>query len=228
MFITNFIHSGRGAALAAVITLALLLGSFVVFEPIVGRAAEEIFTIQQTITAEISFYASTTAVTMVGSIAGVTGGEATGTAKAIVLTNNATGYNMTMAFASATAMYRDGGQGQIPNYSPTATSAPDFEFATETFGQFAYSILASTTGEVASYFKDDASDCATGSNETENRCWMAPSTTARTIINSTLATPTSGSTSTIKFKVHVPNSPSPTIPTGTYTATATLTAVTNP
>jgi hypothetical protein len=227
---THLLHSARSAFVAAFLILALGIVSFLAFEPSVGRAlAPETFTVTQQITAEISFLVAAADVTMVGTIAGLTGGYATGTTVTSVNTNNATGYNMTLAFSSTTAMKLNGSSSTINNYTPTATTAPDFQWVDNTSGQaseFGYTVRASTTGEVDPSFMNNGSACNTGSSETNDRCWQNPSSTPETIINSTL--PNSSSTTTIKFKVAVPNNPSPALPTGFYVATGTLTATTNP
>lgn len=227
---TQVLSSARSAFIAALLVVAVGLGTVIVFEPTVGRAITTNFTVSQTITAEISFLATTSATTMIGSIAGVTGGYATGTNLTVVSTNNSTGYNMTLQFSSSTAMNYNGGSAYINNYTPAATSAPDFLWIDNASGQaaeFGYTVRASTTGEVDPSFRNNGSACNTGATETDNRCWQNPtSTVAETIINTSGATPSS--TTTLKFKVAVPNSPSPALPTGVYVATGTLTAVTNP
>lgn len=231
---SHLLDSAKNALVTALALVLVGATSFIMLEPVVGHSqATEIFEIKQTITGEISFLASTSPVTMVGSIAGVTGGTSWGTTTSRVLTNNSTGYNMTIQFASSTAMYRDGGNGEIPNYRFSSTSA-SYNFDTSpSNGQFGFTVNASTTGEVATAFLDNGTDCGVGSNETVNQCWKGASTTlgsagATTIINSSASTPSSGSTTTLQFRVTVPPSPSPAIPTGVYTATATLTATTNP
>ena len=233
---THLLHSARSAFVASVLIASLVLLSFVAFEPIVGRSATEIFEVHQTITAEISFLASTSPVTMNGSIAGVTGGTSWGTTTARVQTNNSTGYTMTIKFASSTAMYRDGGNGQIPNYL-YSTGTADYPIGfntTPSNGQFGFSVNASNTAEVSNVYRNNGTDLCGTNNTTNfdvNTCWRGASTTVAAetqLINSSAATPVSGSTSTIQFRVTVPNNPNPAIPTGTYTATATLTAITNP
>lgn len=227
---TQVLSSAQSALVASLLIVALGFVTFFVFEPSVGRAIGSQFTVSQTITAEISFLATTTATTMNGSIAGVTGGYATGTNLTVVSTNNSTGYNMTLQFSSSTAMNLNNGTSFINNYTPTLTTAPDFLWADNSSGQaaeFGYTVRASTTSQVDLSFRNDGSSCNIGAGETDNRCWQNPtSTIAETIINTSSATPSS--TTTIKFKVAVPNSPSPTLPTGVYVATGTLTAVTNP
>jgi hypothetical protein len=225
------VHSAHGAFVAAVLVVAIGIGTLFAFEPRVGQAIGSSFTVSQTITAEISFLATTSATTMVGSIAGLTGGYATGTNLTVVSTNNATGYNMTLYFSSTTAMKLNGASSTVSNYTPTATTAPDFQWQDNTSGQsaeFGYTVRASTTSEVDPSFRNNGSTCNVGASETDDRCWQNPTTTANpeTIINTSSSVVSS--TTTIKFKVAVPSSPSPSLPTGIYVATGTLTAVTNP
>ncbi len=213
--------------IVAVVVLACILVSFFILEPKVSRAIVDVHKITQSVTAEISFLAVPTDVVMSPPLAGVTGGTAAGTSTVRVLTNNDTGYNMTLSFSSTTAMGRNSGGGSIPNYSPTAAGVPDYTFASEVFGQFGYTVLASTTSDLATSFKDDGADCNTGSGDVSNKCWLNPSTTAKTIINRTTATSGSGATTSLAFRVHIPSSPVPAIQEGTYVATATLTALVN-
>jgi len=227
---THLKHSARQALIAAVLVVLLGVSTFFAFEPQVGRSqVNEVFTVTQQITDEISFTVAPADVTMVGTIAGLTGGSATGTTYAVVRSNDAGGYNMTLAFSSSTAMGQNGGAGYINNYTPTDPDEPDFLWADNSTGQaaeFGYSVTASTSTDVDPTFLNDSAACSAGSSSTLHRCWMSPSTTPEMIINR--ATPTGGSTTTLTFRVHVPNSPSPALPSGFYTATGTLTATNNP
>lgn len=172
---------------------------------------------------------------MAGSIAGLTGGYATGTTVASINTNNATGYNMTLHFATNSVSHAmvasttNPSSAYISNYTPASGGVPDFTWVDNTTGQsaeFGYTVRASTTGEVDSSFMNNGSACAAGTTETNDRCWLNPTTTPERIINSTASN--GSSTTTIKFKVAVPNAPSPALPSGFYIATGTLTATTNP
>jgi hypothetical protein len=227
------LHSLQSSLVAATLIVALLVISYVSFEPTVGRAISSNFTVTQQITNEISFVATTSATTMVGSIAGLTGGFATGTNLTVVNTNNVTGYNMTIAFPTTTSgrAMQASSTAYIDDYLPVggAPTSTDYDFVTPTSGtasRFGYTVRASTTGEVSSFFRNNGSACNTGSNETNDKCWARPSTTPVTIINS--SAPSSNSTSTIKFKVAVPSNPSPALPAAFYYATGTLTATVNP
>lgn len=231
MSLTNIRTSALSALTAAVLCSLMLLASFLVLEPTVGQAQiNDTFEVTQTITGEISFEQTANDVDLQPSLSGISGGTSHGSTTVRVRTNNATGYNMTIAFSSTTAMTRDGGSGYINNYAPATPGVPDYSFSNEVFAQFAYSVVASTTSDVDQTFLDNGSNAcneAAGSNG-NNTCWYNPSTTAETIINRTTATAASGATTTLKFRVHIPNEPVPAIQTGVYTATATLTATANP
>lgn len=227
MNFTHLVYSARHSLIATTLIVALGVMTFFAFEPSLSRG-QEVFTVSQTITDEISFVTAPSDVTMDGSIQGFTGGYATGSTMVIIRTNDAQGYRMTLAFSSTTAMSASS-TAYINNYTPTTVNVPDFDWVTNSTGQaaeFGYTVLASTTAEADQSFLNNGSLCNTGSNGTLDKCWLNPSTTAETIILTTQ--PTAGSTSTIKFKVSVPNSPSPSLPTGTYVATGTLTATNNP
>ena len=231
MYESNYSMNGQ---FKKTITLTLALSiisvmSFFMLEPNIGQAISTTFNVRQSITAEISFLATTTAVTMVGSIAGITGGTATGTAQTVVQTNSNGGYNMTIQFAGNTggaALLGDNGTNNgIKNFGTTTT--PVLNFAASTSALFGFTITATSTTDIATTFLNNGTVCGVGGsqNPANPSCWMNPTTTAAiTIINRTSATLPS-STSTLVFKVVVPNNPSPAVASDFYTATATLTAV---
>lgn len=230
MTLTLIRNSVFSAALAAVLVSLLVFTAFLMLEPTVGfgATAGDTFEVSQTVTEEISFVATSSDVTMSPSLAGITGGTSNGSYAVRVRTNNAAGYNMTIAFSSTTAMLRDGGSGYISNYAPASTTNPDYTFANETFAQFGYTVTASTTTDIDQSFLDNGSNtCGTGASATAATCWFDPDDAAETIINRSTATAASGATTTIQFRVNIPSNPVPAIQTGTYTATATLTATTN-
>ncbi len=228
MTLTLIRHSTFGALVAATLASLLALASFFMLEPQVGLAqATDTFEVTQEITAEIAFIATSTDVVMSPNIAGLTGGQSDGSYTVRVNTNNTAGYNMTIAFSSTTAMTKDGGGGYISNYNPTAVGVPDYGFGAETYAQFGYTVAASSSSDLDPSFADNGSACNTGSGDTANTCWLDPDDAAETIISRSTATPLSGATTTIGFRVLVPSNPSPAVSTGFYTATATLTATTN-
>ena len=235
---THLLYSAKTAFVAAILIFALGVVSFFAFEPSVGQAiTSNNFSVTQQITSEISFLVQPANVTMVGTIAGLSGGYATGTTVVSVNTNNSTGYNMTVHFATTSvagspamvASSTSATSSYISNYTPSVVGVPDYNWIDNTSGgsaEFGYTVNASTSVELAAAFKNNSTLCNTGSTVTADRCWLNPSTTPKQIINSTTAN--GSSTTTLKFKVAVPNAPSPALPSGYYTATGTLTATTNP
>ncbi len=214
----------------SMISLLMLALMFLVVEPAIGNAIEDQFTITQSVTAEISFLTPSSDITMSPSLAGLTGGTANGSTYVRVLTNNALGYSMTLTASSSSGMIGNTQGGTIPALVPTVANVPNYSFSTmgSNLAGFAYTVEASTTGEVTQLFRDNGSTtCNTGSTEGTDTCWLNSSTTAVSIINRSTATPASGATTTIKFRTIIMPSPAPAIPQDTYVATTTLTAVTN-
>lgn len=226
----NYLQAFEQSAVATFLIVVLLAVTFFVAEPKVGQAvAGNPFTIKQTITGEISFSTQAPNVTMTGNLNGVTGGTANGTTSAVVTTNNSNGYTMTIAFSNNTtdnAMLGESSLSTSIRDYPASSSEPTYGFYTSSSSSvFGYSVTASTTSDLDASFKHDgASLCNTGSTVTPGICWMEPKTTSFQIINRGTAA-TAGATTTISFKVHVPNAPSPAVVTDVYTATATLTVL---
>lgn len=232
---SHIVHSAQYALVASLLVFALGICTFFAFEPSVTRSASinDSFTITQTITNEISFRTVVGDVTMVGSIAGLAGGYATGTTSVVINTNNATGYSMTIHFATSTSgrAMQASSTAYINDYTQAgAVGVPDYNWADNTTGQaaeFGYTVLASSTTEIDQSFLNNGTVCnSAGGSQTSDKCWLNPTTTPETIINAPIAN--GSSTSTIKFKVAVPNAPSPALPSGSYIATGILTATTNP
>ena len=197
---------------------------FLSLEPTVSQAVTSTFTVRQQITSEISFLVSAANVTMAGTLAGITGGNATGTTYAVIQTNQATGYTMDIAFSNSPAMLGEvTGSTAIRNYG--STTEPTYNFFASTSAVFAYTVNASTTSDIDQSFLNNGSACNAGAGQTANTCWMGASTTNFRIINRGSAALT-GATTSLQFKVNVPSNPSPGLQADFYTATATLTAVT--
>jgi hypothetical protein len=222
-------QSSAFAFVAAITIVAMLSMVFLVIEPKVSRGQVDVsnsFFIRQTITAESSFTAEPTNVTMVGPINGVTGGNATGTSQFTVRSSNANGYYVEIDFednGTPEAMLGDRDLSQaIRDYGGDVAGQPSLNWTASTAAQFGYKVLSSTTADTAQSFRDNGSSCnqAAGS-QTADRCWKSPSTTPFEIVRRTGPAVT-GATSTIQFKVHVPNGATPVPTAQTYTATATL------
>jgi len=204
-----------------------LIAMFVAFEPNISRAISSQFEVTATVTAEIAFQTAASDITL-APIPGLTGGTSTSQTTVIVTTNNAAGYNMTLTSSSSPAMQGDTTAGTIPDYTPTSGTIPDYSWglAVNT-AELGYTVEASTTADLDPSFQDNGSACNAGGGQTIDRCWLNASTTAETIINTSGASPASGSTSTIKFRLTIMPNPIPAVPQDTYTATNTLTATVN-
>lgn len=229
------LSAAQKAGISAVVATTMLLASFLLLEPTVGRTQTSDtsgpFRINQTIGAEISFIVDAQEVTMNGSINGLTGGNATGTAYAVVQTNNTNGYTMSIAFSTSGPAMRGrstDNRGIRDYYEANATapsassSQPDLTFVASTSAQLAFTVNSSST--VALNFRNNGAVCGAGAADDPLRCWKGPSVDGITIVDEGSAAPT-GATTTFVFKVNVPSGPVPTLESDTYTATATLTAI---
>ena len=205
--------------------IVLVMAAFPCFEPIVSQAVTSVFSVRQQITGEISFLVPPTNITMNGALAGITGGTATGSTYAVVQTNQATGYTMDISFQNSPAMLGETtGSTAIRNYG--SSTEPTFGFFASTSAVFAYTVSASTTSDLDQSFLNNGSVCNAGAGYTANTCWQGPTSTSDYRIISRGTAASNGATTTLTFKVNVPNNPSPALQSDFYTATATLTALT--
>ena len=218
-----------GASLA--VTL-VVLGFLSVFEAQTTDAAstEDQFLVTQSVTAEIAFSTGASDVTMSPSLGGLTGGTSTAETHVNVLTNALAGYTMTIKSSSSPAMQHIATSTSITDYTSSITGVPDFTYRSGSTGsgyQFAYSISASSTPDLAQKFRDDGSNCNTGTSDTNasTTCWYGFSTTATSTIVRSIYTPASGATTTIYLRLTINPNSAPI--EGTYHATTTFTATTN-
>ena len=206
---------------------------FVLVEPAVSLGATSAtnqFTISQTITKEVSISSPATNVTLSPSLGGLTGGVANGSTQVIVVTNDTLGYTMTIQASSTGGMYGNASSTNfIPVYVPATPGVPDFNFVSSTNkANFGYTVEASTTADIAQSFRDNGTSCnQAAGGETGSACWLGATSTAFVIIKKNFPTPSSGSTSTIKFRVAIIGTPNPLLPDDTYVATTTLTMTSN-
>lgn len=162
------------------------------------------------------------------SIGGISGGTSNGGAQFIVKTDSSAGFSVSIKTDSDDGMEADSVGGTIFHLNTATPEVPDYEFTSAPVNSsaFAYTINSSTTGQIIPAFRNNGSDtCGTGSTETDDNCWISATTTPRTIISTTSRPPTSGATSTIRFRVVVSANHSPILLADTYTATTTITAV---
>lgn len=221
------------AVVASLLTIVVFTASFFAFEPLVAHGITNNFTVKQVVTSEIAFKTAPNNVTMSPSLPGLTGGNSFGTSTVSINTNNPTGYNMTINFATTVAMQGDNGlASKIANYTPAVGGTPDYNFTVPAnASRFGYAVRSVTNAaDVDARFKENGAACNTGAGTTAGKCWynVASAISAVTILNRTTATAGTGATSTIIFRVGITANPVPAVQTGGYTATATLTAITNP
>ena len=214
--------------ISATVIISLLFAGFMVAEPRISHGQlvdTATFRVRQTITDESSFLVDPVNVTMNGSIAGLTGGNASGSSRFVVKSNNASGYYVDIAYFDNPGPYamrgdKDAGA-QIRDYSGDVAGQPSYNYTASTAAQFAYTVNSSTTADTDPSFKNNGSACNTGASQTITKCWKSPVTTAFRIVDRSTSA-VSGATSTIYFKVTVPSGANPIPVAQTYTATATL------
>ena len=226
----KLVESATYAFVASLTAVALMGMTYFMVEPAITHGQEATsneFTIQQTITDENSFQVVGDVV-MNGPINGVTGGNATGTTQFVVLSNNSAGYTVEIDFEYGVgqneAMVGDeSGSEAIRDYGGDAAGPePSANFTASSAAQFAYTVVASSSTHVDPSFLSSGGLCNVGLGSQEpDTCWKAPQDTGYQIIDTSVATP-QGATSTLQFKVNVPNAATPTPLAETYTATATL------
>jgi hypothetical protein len=214
------------AATAAAITFALV---YVTIEPSITHS-QEVFTIQATVTGESAFLVPPSDVTMVGTLNGLTGGQATGTTQFVVQSNSTGGYEVQMSFennGSGEAMLGDlTADTSLRDYGGDSAGEPSKGYVASTAAQFAYTVTSSTTSDTdPSFFHDGTASCNDALQTSQaTTCWKAPST-ANFKIADRNSPATTGATSTIMFNVTIPNSVTPVPSAETYTATATLSLI---
>lgn len=215
------------AIVASVVIVTLLLVAFFTMEPRIGHAVDSTaFRIRQTITDETSFLVQPTNVSMIGSISGVTGGTANGSTTFAVISNNADGYTVSIAYENNPGLYAMRGDTTdseaIRDYGGDVAGEPSYNFTASTAAQFAYTVDSTTDGDTDQSFLDNGASCNQAAGTGNSLCWKAPSTGSFTIVDRG-SSANSGATSTISFRVVVPSGSDPAVTADTYTATATLT-----
>lgn len=219
---SNTILQSMSYGIAAVLLFAI---SYLLLEPQITHS--QTFTVSQTITAESSFLVAPTDVTMDGAIAGISGGQATGSTQFVVQTNNAAGYYVELAFfnnGTNEAMIGDLTASEaIRDYGGDVSSEPSRGYTSSSAAQFAYTVVSSTTADTDDSFFHPvgAGVCGTSGVTQADTCWKAPDTTGFRIVERN-SSAFDGATSSIIFNVTVPSGPVPVPSAETYTATATL------
>ena len=228
-------HSASYALITSVTILSVLGVGFFLAEPGIthGQVTSDEFSVRQEITGETSFLVQPADVTTSGQIAGLTGGNASGTTQFSIISNNSTGYTVDIEFfdngTSETMIGDDDGTTPIIDYAaandPT-TDQPTYGYTANASAQFAYTVTSNTGTDTDQSFLNNGGACNTGTSQNGStkatKCWMGPDTTAFQIVDRNTSAQ-NGATSTIEFDITVPSNPSPVPVAQFYTATATLT-----
>ncbi|MCA9358321.1 hypothetical protein KC902_03605 [Candidatus Kaiserbacteria bacterium] len=226
----HFAQSGIFAFWASVTMVATLFATYFLIEPAISHGDESVdITVRAQITDETSFLVPPANVTMAGTLNGVTGGQATGTTQFVVQTNNTAGYYVTIDFfdnGSAEAMQGDTSLSDaIHDYQGYTIGQPTYGYVASTSAQFAYTVTASSTSDLDQSFLNNGAACNLGGLQNGAvSCWMAPSTTAFRIMDTSAAAVT-GATSTVTFNLTVPSGATPVPQAEWYTATVTLSVI---
>lgn len=158
----------------------------------------------------------TSAITLSPSIPGVSGGNAYASTTITVITDNSTGYQLTILASNDPAMQK--GADSIADYDSGGN--PDFSFLTgSSDAHFGYTPEGT---DIVQRFLDDGGLCNAGIGDTVSACWDGVSTTAEIIASNNNPNHPNGATTTVRFQVGIGSSvvQAP----GTYVATTTLTA----
>ncbi len=185
-----------------------------------SSGVESQITTKQQILSELSMTVASTSITMLPAIPGLTGGAGYGETDVNIVTNNTTGYTVTLSASSTGGtMVGDVIGYAIPAYSPTdgipTTWASSTSGGTALFG-FAVEAVSSET-ESGSLWN----------SKNDNLYFTSATSGPITILKRNTHTTYAGATSTLHFRVEVPPNPNPAVPEDWYTATTTLTATMN-
>ena len=154
-------------------------------------------------------------------INGVTGGTATGTVSATVLTDNPAGYSLSIAATSSPALTDPAGA-VFSDYASVSSTTPDFAFTiAPTSSAFGFSVYGT---DAVSKYLNNGSTCNTGSTNTAFTCWDNFTTSPKVIAQSTGPNNPTGTQTDLNLEAKVGTSKIQ--DSGTYTATITVTAVT--
>lgn len=215
----------------ATFIVCMAAGVFFAAEPSLSHSQSDSqnFYVRQTITGDIQFETAPANINMNGSISASDGGSATGTTFAVVSTNNASGYNLTIEFEDNGTGHAMNGDTDsldvIRNYG--STTVPSAALSASSSAYLAFTATATDPAYIADNFKNSGSTCGAGT-QNDDTCWIGPtiSPTSFLVYDRDASAP-DGATTSLKFVVRVPQNPLPALSAQTYTATATLTATVN-
>jgi hypothetical protein len=112
-------------------------------------------------------------VIMTPTIAGISGGLASGEAAWTVITDGPSGFNMKINASTDPAMQMDVTY-NFSDYSPAVLGSPDFLWGAPGAGvaEFGFSVEPKTADDTDTLFRDDGAECNAGGLNTPDRCWF--------------------------------------------------------
>lgn len=161
---------------------------------------------------------------------GYNGGISTTSVNATVYTDDPAGYVLFIKSSTSPALACSAsgsecvvGITNFSDYAPAVSTTPDYDWSISASSTaFGYSVEGSS---IVSKFKDNGSACATGTNDTADKCWYDFNTTDEQITNSSGPTHPNGAITTLKLKSEIVASTSQ--PLGNYSAIITITVAAN-
>ncbi len=160
-------------------------------------------------------------IVMSPNIGGVSGGTSNGSGLATVTTDSSSGYSLSIKASASPAMATS--SYSFADYTTVAANTPDYTWLiTATTSEFGFTPEGD---DIVQKFKDNSSACATGTNETNDKCWYNFSTSDETISSIYSANHPLGTATTIKFRAESGNQHLQVA--DIYQAAITITAVSN-
>lgn len=160
-------------------------------------------------------------VTMSPSIGGLSGGQSNGSTTAMVITDNPAGYTLQINSQTTPALRFN--SHYFTDYTPGAPQIPDFNWWIEPDdSEFGFTPEGV---HLIQKFRDNGSNCATGTLDTPGRCWYYFSTSTENIAQSFTSNHPSGTQTIIKFRAEIGSQDVK--PAGSYQATIIVTAIAN-
>jgi len=194
-------------------------------ETVIGEATSTSYRVrtgyQPMLESYISLSVSTGSVTMLPAINGVTGGTATGTFSATVITDNPAGYSLYVNASTSPALKSS--SYSFADYTPATAGTPDYVWSVGvSASEFGFSPEGS---DISQTFKDNGVSCATSTQDGADKCWYSFSTTSRQISQAYSVNYPLGTMTAIKLQAQAGSSRAQ--EAGTYSAIITTTVVAN-
>ena len=146
---------------------------------------------------------------------------AQGNFEAKVITDNSTGYSLFVAASSTPALcFLDS---CFSDYTPQTSGIPDFNWQIEeTQAEFGFTVEGE---DIVQKFKDNSSQCNTGTQDTPDRCWLGFSINDQLVSYSPFPNQPNGKITNFKLKAEIGSQKI--MPSGNYQAILFITAIAN-